>query len=450
MLHSAKLNIVDLRQQYVMVKLFNFPLKMHVGAPDVPVVKEGKEVKRGECIAEPNGLGAKIHTSVSGKVVKITDTEIVIEANDVQTEDYVKIKETDSIIDTVYEAGIVGAGGAGFPTHIKLKAEIPDGYIIANCVECEPVLNHNITLLEQSPEIVIKGIKYAMEATGAPKAYMGIKAKNTKAISSVKAALKGESNIEVKELKDIYPMGEERALIHAIFDKWLEPTQLPLEAKCVVLNTETLANITRAVDDRKPVIDKDITIAGKLNTGKESNVFFQVPVGTSIKSLIEKCGGIDGEYGEILIGGPYTGKAQDLEKAEVTKISGGAIVTIPFPEYKDKLGLLVCACGANEERLRDIASKMKSEVVGVTKCKNVEEIKGANKCKTPGTCPGQVAGIMYLKRLGAKRVLISNCSDCSNTVMCCAPKTGLGVYHHTDHVFRTVDYKLTRRLSIDK
>ena len=244
-------------------------------------------------------------------------------------------------------------------------------------------------------------------------------------------------------------MGEERAIIHEIFGTWLEPTQLPVDANCVVLNAETLANITRAVEDRKPVIDKDITVVGKLKNGKEPNIFFQVPVGTTINSLIEKCGGIDGEYGELIVGGPYTGKAEDIENAIVTKISGGAIVTIPLPEYKGPIGLLVCACGANEERLRDIASKMKSEVVAVTKCKNIEEIKGTNKCKTPGDCPGQVSGIMYLKKEGAKRILISNCSDCSNTVMCCAPKVGLPVYHHTDHVFRTVDYSLTRRLPIE-
>lgn len=429
-----------------MEMLYRFPLKMHVGAPNVSLVKEGQEVKRGECIAEPNGLGARIHTSVSGKVSKVTDSEIIIKANDIQTEEYVKIKECDSIVDTVYEAGVVGAGGAGFPTHIKLKAEISDGYIIANCVECEPVLRHNIEFLEKSPELVVKGVRYAMQATGVKKAYIGIKAKNDKAIEAIEKCIKGSEDIEVKKLKDIYPMGEERALIHAIFDKWLTPTQLPIEAKCVVLNGETLANITRAVEDRKPVIDKDITIVGKLKSGKEPNVFFQIPVGTSVKSLIEKCGGIDGEYGEIVIGGPYTGKSADLEEAIVTKTSGGTIVTIPLPEYKQPIGLLVCACGADENRLRDIAAKMKSEVVGVTTCKNVEVIKGANKCKTPGDCPGQAAGIMYLKKQGAKRVLISNCSDCSNTVMCCAPNLGLPVYHHTDHVFRTVDHTLTRRL----
>lgn len=384
MLHSTKLRLVDLRQQCFMVKLFSFPLKMHVGAPDVPVVKEGKEVKRGECIAEPNGLGAKIHTSVSGKVVKITDAEIIVEANDVQTEEYVKIKETDNVLDAIYEAGIVGAGGAGFPTHIKLKAQIPDGYIIANCVECEPVLRHNIKLIEENPGIVIRGIEYAMKVTGAPKAYIGIKAKNKKAVQSLKNALKGRNDIEVSEVKNLYPMGEERALINAIFGKWLEPTQLPLEAKCVVINGETLVNITRAVEDRKPVIDKDITVAGKLNSGKESHVFFQIPVGTPIKELIEKCGGIKGQYGELVVGGPYTGSAQDLEKAVVTKTSGGAIVTIPLPEYKGKMGLLVCACGANEGRLRDIAGKMGSNVVSVVNCKNIVESKGAAKCKTPG------------------------------------------------------------------
>lgn len=432
-----------------MNKLFYFPLKMHVGAPDVPCVKVGNNVKRGECIAEPNGLGARIHTSVSGTVSKINDNEIVIEANENQLEEFVKIKECENIVESVYEAGVVGAGGAGFPTHIKLKAHIPEGYIIANCVECEPALHHNVEMIEKTPEVLIKGIKYAMQATNAKKAIIGIKAKHTEAIKILKKELAGNTAITISELRDMYPMGEERALIHEIFGKWLEPTQLPLEANCVVLNAETLANIKRAVEDRKPVIDKDITVVGKLKGGNSPHIYFQVPVGTSIKELIEKSGGIDGEYGELLIGGPYTGKADNIETATLTKTTGGAIVTIPFPEFKGPVGILICACGADEDRLRDIAAKMGSQVVGVTKCKNVVEIKGSNKCKTPGECPGQVAGIMQLKKDGAKRVIISNCSDCSNTVMCCAPNLKLPVYHHTDHVFRTIDYPLTRRLPME-
>lgn len=432
-----------------MERLYRFPLKMHVGAPCSPIVEVGQLIKRGECIANPTGLGARIHSSVSGKVKAINEKEIVIEADENQSKDFIKIKECDSILDTIYEAGVVGAGGAGFPTHVKLKANIPNGYVIANCVECEPALHHNIGMLENDPGLVVRGIEYAMKATNAKKAYIAIKKKNKKAIDEIKKCLSNHKNIEIKELKDMYPMGEERAIIHAIFDKWLEPTQLPLDADCVVINAETLANITRAVEDRKPVIDKDITVVGKINGGNAPHLLFQIPVGSSIKELIEECGGIDGEYGEVIIGGPYTGKAEPLKDAVVTKMSGGAIVTIPFPRYEEEIGLLVCACGANEERLRDVASKMGAKVVGVTKCKNVVDVRGANKCQTPGDCPGQAQGIIYLKQCGAKRVLISNCSDCTNTVMCCAPKMGLPVYHHTDHVFRTLDHELTRRLPME-
>ncbi|GAA0734773.1 proline reductase-associated electron transfer protein PrdC [Clostridium oceanicum] len=371
-----------------MEKLYRFPLKMHVGAPDVPTVEKGQEVKRGECIAKPNGLGAKIHTSVTGIVEKVNDKEIVVKAAENQSPSFEKIKECETIEETVAEAGIIGAGGAGFPTHIKLKADIPDGYVIANCVECEPALHHNMTFMKRNPEVLLSGIRYAMKATKAPKGYIAIKSKHKETIKVLKNALKGAKDIEIKELKDLYPMGEERAIIHAIFGKWLEPTQLPLEAKCVVLNAETLCNITRAVEERKPVIDKDITVIGKLKSGNQPNVFIQVPVGIKVKDLIEECGGIDGEYGELVIGGPYTGKAGDIETSTVTKTSGGAIVTIPLPEYKGKVGLLVCACGANEDRLKDVAGKMNSQVVSVADCKNIVYAKGKGngpgKCKTPG------------------------------------------------------------------
>lgn len=426
--------------------VYKFPLKMHVGAACEPIVNIGDTVKRGQCIAVPEGLGAKIHSSVSGLVKEISDTCILIQADELQNEEYVKIKECNSIKDVCFEAGIVGAGGAGFPTHVKLANDISGGYIIANCVECEPILSHNVSLIEQNPDIVLKGIKYAMEAVKAENGIIAIKEKNKNAIDSLKKVITNYQNITIKKLPDIYPMGEERAIIHQVFDKWLEPTQLPIEANCIILNTETLANIVRAVDDRKPVIDKDVTVGGKLSNNAKQNLFFQVPIGTPIKEMIEKCGGIDGEYGEVLIGGPYTGLAGDLENDVVTKTSGGIIVTITFPKYEDKVGLLVCACGANESRLRDIANKMGSEVVAVLPCKNIENIRGANKCKTPGTCPGQAAVALQFKKAGAKRLIISNCSDCSNTVMNSAPKLGLGVYHHTDHVFRTVDHELTRRL----
>jgi len=258
----------------MMENIFVFPLKMHVGSPSIPIVKKKDLVKRGQCLAEANGLGAKIHSSVSGQVIKIDNDSIQILADEVQQEDYLKIKECLSIQEYVYEAGVVGAGGAGFPTHIKLQSQIPTGFVIANCIECEPLLSHNIMLLEERPELVVKGIKYTMKATKAPKAVIAIKKKNQKAIQAIRKVLVGSEAIEIKELPDVYPMGEERAVLHAIFGKWLAPSQLPIELGCIVINTETLANMTRAVEDRKPVIDKDITVGGQLVKGRDPQVFF--------------------------------------------------------------------------------------------------------------------------------------------------------------------------------
>lgn len=368
-----------------MSNMYKFPLKMHVGAPCEAIVKIDEEVKRGQLIAIPTGLGANIHSSVNGVIKNIDDTTIYIEASIEQNEDFVKISDNLSILESIKEAGIVGAGGAGFPTSVKLGKEMPGGSIIANCVECEPILSHNIAIIEENPDMVLRGVKYAMECVKAEHGYIAIKDIHKKAIKALESKLANYPSIKIHEMPNLYPMGEERAIIHEIFDMWLEPTQLPLEANCAICNCETLCNIVRAVEDRKPVIDKDITVGGKLGNHKNENVFFQVPIGTSIKTMIEKCGGIDGEYGEIIVGGPYTGKAGNIDEDSMTKMSGGIIVTIPFPTYEGKVGLLVCACGANEERLRDLASKMGSDVVDVQKCKNVVDIRGNSKCKEPGT-----------------------------------------------------------------
>lgn len=424
-------------------------LKQHIGSVSKAIVTEGDQVLRGELIAKAQKLGANIHASASGKVKKVSDNQIIIEALEEEKDNYQKIKEYDNYLETIKAAGIVGAGGAGFPTHVKLDTQLEDGYIIANCVECEPILNHNIELVEKNSKKVIRGIKYAMKISKATKAYIAIKSKNTKAISAIKKELTDTDNIKIQELRDIYPMGEERAIIKEIFNTWLNPDELPLSANSIVLNAETIFNISEAIEKRKPVIDKDITIAGKINNMQKRKVMLRVPIGTSIKSLINIQGGIDGEYGELIIGGPYTGKSAKLDEAVLSKVDGGAIVTIPFPKFNGPVGLLVCACGAGEKRLKNIAEKMGSKVVAVEKCKNAVEVNGNLKCETPGECPGQVEKIMKLKNKGAKRVIISNCSDCSNTVMCCAPKLDIPVYHHTDHVFRTVDYPLTRRLQIE-
>ncbi len=430
-----------------MSKLYQLRLQQHIGAPCTPVVAVGDQVERGQLIATPPKLGAKIHASVKGKIVSVTETEIAIEAADEQPDTFVPISE-GTIVEMIGEAGIVGMGGAGFPTHVKMNIDLQGGVVIANGVECEPLLKHNVKQMKEQAAAMYRGLKYAMEATRAAKGIFAVKAKNKDAVAALNAVI-DDPRIEVKTLPDMYPMGEERAIVREILGVVLAPDQLPSAAQAVISNVETLVKICEAVELKKPVLSKSLTVVGQLKNGRQSMVFENVAIGTPIKDLIEQAGGIDGAYGEIIMGGPFTGQSVDLD-AVVTKTSGGIIVTMPLPNERRKMGLLVCACGANETRLRELADKMGAPVVGVQRCKQVMDVKNAIKCENPGNCPGQAEKILKLKKDGAEVVLVSNCSDCTNTVMGVAPKLKIPVYHHTDHVMRTVGHRLVRRLKTEE
>ncbi len=425
-------------------------LRQHVGAPCAAIVAAGDRVEKGTLIATPTGLGANIFSSVYGVVEEVLEDRIVIKPDEEQKDEFVPIAE-GSKLDMVKAAGIVGMGGAGFPTGVKIGADLEGGYILINAAECEPGLRHNIQQLEEECDKVIRGVKYTMEISNAGKAIFAIKKKNEKAVQALKEALKNEENITIHLLPDIYPMGEERAVVRECLGIELPPTDLPLAAKSIVINVETLARITEAIEERKPCFSKNLTVIGKLNGGNEPHVFKDVPVGTSVSELIERAGGIDGEYGEIIMGGPFTGKATTLE-APITKTTGGIIVTIEFPDlHGAPMGVLVCACGGDEARMRDIAEKMNANVVSVARCKQAAEMKnGALKCERPGNCPGQVKNSMQFKQDKCEYIIIGNCSDCSNTVMGSAPKMGLKVFHQTDHVMRTIGHPLYRYLTVSK
>ncbi len=430
-----------------MKKKYRIALKQHIGNVSISLVKKGDMVEKGMLIATPNGLGANIHASVNGRVLEVTDKEVIIEADEVQPDTYRPLDATGSIVDIIKDAGIVGMGGAGFPTHVKLSTDLQGGIVIANGVECEPILAHNIKQLVENPRLAYAGLQYAMQAVNASRGIFAIKAKNTQAIKSLNSVIDDE-RISISELPDLYPMGEERAIIREVLGTLLSPAELPVAAKAVVANVETLARIAEAVDLKKPVITKNITVAGHLTRGRDAQVFMDVPIGTSIRELIEAAGGIDGDYGEIILGGPFTGQSAAIDDV-ITKTSGGILATVPLPHEKRKMGLLICACGATETRLRELAKKMGAEVVGVESCKQVVDVRGTMKCENPGNCPGQAEKILKLKKSGAEVLLVSNCSDCTNTVMGVAPKLKLPVYHHTDHVLRSVNHRLVRRLKIN-
>ena len=431
-------------------------LRQHVGAPCAPCVAVG----------------------VYGEVSEILEDRIVIKADAEQPDEFVPIDvpEDASKLDMIKAAGIVGMGGAGFPTGIKLNIdlsateqgefredinpELPKdfklehSYILINDSECEPGLAHNIKQTIEQTDKVIRGVKYCMEITKADKAIFAIKKKNREAVLALLDALKDEENISVHLLPDIYPMGEERAVVRECLGVNLDTTQLPSAARSVVINLETVAKIAEAIEEKKPCISKNVTVRGNIKGGNEAHVFMDVPVGISVGELIEMAGGLDKEdsVGEIIMGGAFTGRAAELDEP-TTKTTGAILTTYRMPDLTDKkVGLLVCACGGNEARMRTIAEKMHGEVVSVCRCKQAIENKpGAPlKCLRPGNCPGQVKNNMQFKKDGCEYIIIGNCSDCSNTVMASAPQMGLKVFHQTDHVMRAIGHAQYRQLTVSK
>jgi len=383
-----------------------FPLRQHVGAPSRPLVKEGDSVLRGQMIAELNGLGANIHASVAGTVVSVDDAQISIEANSEQPDTFVPLT-AETPLELIKQAGIVGAGGAGFPAHVKFAKPIPHGTVIANAAECEPLLHHNIQYIEQHPEVIVRGVQIIMDIVQADTGYIVIKTKHLKALTALGKVCKGMPNISVKILPDMYPAGDERVIVREILGTVLEPGALPSTANTVISNVETIKNIVQAVDFKRPVITKDVTVGGLV---KNPSVFLDAPIGSTVQEYIQKCGGYVEPYGELVLGGPFTGK-RGTPEAVITKTLGGILIGMPFPQETRKMGIIGCECGAGIERLKEIAAGMGAQVVAETTCKRMVDVNGRLRCDLPGICPGQAEKVLYLKKNGAEVILTGTCED---------------------------------------
>ena len=432
-----------------MTEQFMFPLKQHIGGTAAPTIVKGDKIVRGQLIAfkEKNSLGANIYSSVYGVVEEVDKEKIIIKADINQDKKYVQLK-SENPLDLLEEAGIVGLGGAGFPTYAKLTKQFnKDGIVIINAAECEPILSHNIERIENNPKQLIRGLEIVMNIVKSSKGAIAIKEKHKKAIEVLKKEINTQ-DIYIATLPDMYPMGEERAIIREVLGTVLSVESLPLEANAIVINAETACRVQEAVDLKKPLIDKDLTVAGKIKGNVQSKLiqtYMDVPLGMMVEDVFEMASGVESGYGEIIMGGPFTGKRTYMNNP-IIKTTGGLIATECFMKGPEKIGLLVCACGADKERLEQIADSMGSTVVGVEYCKQAKKVKNTRKCENPGRCPGQVQKVMALKKAGAQAVLISNCTDCSNTVMSCAPKMGLPVYHCTDGALRAVNIPLIRAI----
>lgn len=419
-------------------------LSQHVGAPCAPVVKAGDKVRRGTLVAEPTGLGANIFSSVDGTVKEVLEDRIVIEPDDKQSDDYEKIPE-GSKLDMVKAAGIVGMGGAGFPAGIKFDVKWENkGYVLVNASECEPGLKHNIAQIEADPEKAVRGAEYIKEISGAKEIIFAIKEKNVKAVEALEKAVADKPDASVHKLPDFYPAGDERAIVRECLGIELKPEQLPTAADAIVSNVETVSRVAEAIEDRKPSFLKNVTVRGKIAGGGKPHVLTDVPVGMAVSDVIEMAGGIEGAYGEIIMGGSYTGLPCSLEDP-IKKMTGALYVTETFEDLKGAdLGILVCASGGNINRMRDLAEKYNGNIVCERFCENaIEQKNGARKCAKPGICPGQDKNLADIKEAGAEYLLFGNCTDCSKQVVDNAGD--LKLIHQTDHAMKAAGEPLIRK-----
>jgi len=314
-----------------------YPLSQHIGAPAKAIVKVGDEVLVGQKIAEAGGfISAVVVSSVSGKVKKIEprataggakSISIVIENDGQYTaieglgedRDATKLSKQE-IRDIVREAGIVGLGGAGFPTNVKLtpKDESKIDYIIVNGAECEPYLTCDYRMMIEEPERLIGGLKVMLQLFENAKAVIGVENNKPKAIEKLRALVKDEPKISVEALRTKYPQGGERSLIYAVTGREINSSMLPADAGCVVDNVNTVMAIYDAVCKRTPILERVITITGDAIKEPQN---FKVRTGMNYNDIIEAAGGFKADPKKILSGGPMMGQAMYTTDVPVTKNS---------------------------------------------------------------------------------------------------------------------------------
>lgn len=300
------------------------PMSQHIGAPCKPLVKKGDPVTRGQKIGDNDGLCVPVHSPVSGKVKAVemkphtsgtTVMSVVIENDHLdtlcdnckpRTREQVDGLTAQDLIGIIREAGIVGMGGAAFPTHVKLSGGIGKvDTIIINASECEPYITADDRLCQEMPERVISGIRIIMKILGLEKAHIGIENNKPGAIRALKAQV-GQSGVVVEVLPAKYPQGAEKQLIQAITGREVPSGGLPAAVGCAVFNAATCKVIHDAVYDGMPLIERIVTVSGDIIMEPKNLL---VPVGTSFNDLIEACGHSENPY-KVLSGGPMMGVAQ--------------------------------------------------------------------------------------------------------------------------------------------
>ncbi len=396
------------------------PVSQHIGAPAAAIVNKGDCVKTGQLIAAGKGfVTSNIHSSVSGKVNKI---DTVIDSSgyrqtavfiDVEGDEWIEtinrskeiIKDitlsAGEIVKRCLECGIVGLGGATFPSHVKLT--IPEGkkceVLIINGVECEPFLTSDHRLMLEKGEEILIGVSILMKALQVDKAMVGIEKNKPDAIANLTKLSQGFKGTTVHPLKVKYPQGAEKQLIKALINREVPSGKLPLDVGAVVHNVGTAFAVYEAVQKNKPLFERVVTVTGKSLTNPGN---FLVRIGTPISSLIEASGGIPADTGKIVNGGPMMGKALNNANVPVSKGTSGIILfpagesvrTVINPCIRCAKCVSVCALGLEPFLLMTLSEK------GLFERAEMEKITDCMECGSCSyTCPAGRPILDYI-RLG--------------------------------------------------
>ncbi len=337
-----------------------YPLSQHIGAPAAPAVKVKDHVLVGQCIGAAQGfLNANVLSSVSGTVKAITPhltasgamVQSIVITNDFLYEkvegfgaerDWAALSREEKL-DLMKAAGIVGMGGAAFPTHVKLSPKDPSAIdtVIVNGAECEPYLTSDERVMLEEPERVVGGLQIILSLFPNAKGVIGIESNKPEAIAKLEEMTKDLSNISVCPLKTKYPQGGERTLIYAVTGRKINYQMLPADVGCIVDNIDTVVSIYQAVAKGTPLLRRIVTVTGDAIA---SPVNFRVPTGVLYKDLVEKAGGFKTEPAKILSGGPMMGQALFSLDVPVTKNSS-ALTCLSKDEAAEKKVSPCIRCG---------------------------------------------------------------------------------------------------------
>ena len=371
-----------------------FPLSQHIGAPAKPLVAAGDQVLVGQKIGEAGGfISACVISSVSGTVKTIEPRMVangsmvmsIIVENDgkyQEAEGFGKQRDPKSlskeeIRDIVKEAGIVGLGGAGFPTHVKLtpKDETKIDTIIVNGAECEPYLTSDYRMMMEEPESIIKGLNIILQLFDNAKGVIGIEDNKPEAIRVMTELVKDEPRITVCPLKTKYPQGGERALIYAVTGRKINSSMLPADAGCIVDNVDTVISIYNAVANSTPLIRRIVTVTGDAIANPQN---YNVRTGTNYAELLEASGGFKTEPEKVISGGPMMGQALFNMNIPVTKTSSALTcmskdeVALSAPTACIRCGRCVNVCPSRVVPQMMMQAAMRSDIDTFVKLDGME------------------------------------------------------------------------------